>query len=453
MACFGGLAAMKELPPKREPIAKTFNVQVFNVQEADLQEVVVGFGTVKAEHDTVVSAQVAGQIANISQQLKVGADVGGPSFKFIQTDKQVGSQEPYGDQLIWIDRSVYVERQSAADTAIAEAEAMQANLKQEDANNTKLLDKATHDYQIALREHKKTIGLEADGSLTKSQLAKSELDLQQYEQAKIQYENMRDLFPKKRYQLTKQIERLNAELKLTTIDVDRTIVRPPFSGILSEVMAEKGQYVTVGAPLFRVTNIDKVEVAVPLHSEDFIKIALLVKAGQQPIVHLAENESAPARWTGRVVRVAPEADSQTRTLSVFVEIDNTQQSLPLLPGSFVQARIDGPILTDSTVVPRDAILGFSRDTGSVLIANGETIKRQPVEINRRLEGLAIVGGLNNGDQIIMSNLDVLNDSSRIVVQQTRSLESELNDQFTVRIASPSDEPNPNDTPKLEQSDE
>ena len=432
------LAAMRQPPPKLDPVAKSFNVQVFEVQPADLQEVVVGFGTVRAEHDVQVSAQVAGQIANVSRHLKVGEKVEGPSFKFIQTDDQVGSQESSGDQLIWIDREVYVERKSAADTAIAETVAQLEKLKQEEANNTKLLNQATRDFEITFREHKKAVELEASGSITESQLAKSELDLQRYEQAKLQLENMRDLFPKQRDQLTKQIERLNTDLKLAAINVERTIVRPPFSGILSEVLVEEGKYVNVGEPLFRVTNIDKVEIAIPLHAEEFAKIAVLIQANQQPLVQLAENETAPTRWNGKVVRVAPEADLQTRTLSVFVEVDNTQQSLPLLPGVFVQARIDGPVLPDSVVVPRDAILGFERSEGTVLLADGTGTKRRKIGIARRLEGLAIVVGLDPGDRVIMSNLDVLSDTSKIVVQQTRTLESELAEQFTVRIAKPAE---------------
>jgi RND family efflux transporter MFP subunit len=436
IACMSGLAAMKQLPPKLDPVVSTFNVQVFEVQPADLQEIIIGYGTVRAEHDVTVSAQVTGQVATISQYLKVGESVEGPSFTFIQNDKTFGSQESSGDELVWIDRKVYVEHQAAADTAVAEAEAEQASLKQEETNNTRLLNKATADYQIALREHKKAIELEADGSITQSQLAKSELDLQRYQQAKILYQNTHDLFPKKRDQLAKRIERLNGELKLATIEVDRTIVRPPFSGILSEVMTEKGQYVTAGAPLFRVTNVDKVEIAIPLHAEEFLKVATLIDAEKQPLVRLAENESAPARWTGRVVRIAPEADSVTRTLAVYVEVDNTKQSVPLLPGTFVQARIDGPILENAVVVPRDAILGFERNQGSVLVAKSETPVRQTIQISRRIEGLALVEGLVAGDQVVMSNLDVLTADSKIVVQQIFTLEQELAGQFTVRFASP-----------------
>lgn len=432
VSCYGLLAGLKQEPPQQTPKPKSFNVEVYDVQPADLQEVIVGFGTVRAEHDVEVSAQVAGQIASISQLLKVGEKVTGPPID--STDAAAESLATVIDDLISIDGKVYAERRSAAGTAIAEAQAQQATLQQEEANNQKLLTKTNSDYKIASREHAKMVELQADGSITESQLAKSELDLQRYEQSKIQVENTHDLFPKRRNQLTRQIERLQSELQLATIDVDRTIVRPPFPGVLSEVWAEKGKYVMVGDPLFRITNIDTVEIAVPLHNSDFAKIALLVVANQQPVVRLAENESSEVRWVGKVVRVAPEANRTTRTLSVFVEVDNTQQSLPLLPGSFVQARIDGPILQDQFVVPREAVLGFERSRGSVVLAANESTKRRSIVISRRLEGLAIVEGLKAGDKVVMSNLDVINDQSKIQVLQTHTLADEIAAQFTVRIA-------------------
>jgi len=177
-----------------------------------------------------------------------------------------------------------------------------------------------------------------------------------------------------------------------------------------------------GTPLYRVTQIDAVVIAVPLHPLDFAKIADLVLAGEQPQVELAENEVASSRWTGRVVRISPEADTATRTIDVFVEVENKREgqqvTVPLLPGSFVQARIEGPILTDVIVVPRAAVIGNAAGSTRVFVERAGRAVEVPVEVSRRLEAQAFISaGLTSGDRVVMTNLDALKDDSQISVQK------------------------------------
>ena len=65
---FAGLASLREEPAKREVEEKVFNVEVYEVQKVNLQEIVKGFGSAEAEREVVYSAQVAG-----------GSGVGQPS--------------------------------------------------------------------------------------------------------------------------------------------------------------------------------------------------------------------------------------------------------------------------------------------------------------------------------------------------------------------------------------
>ncbi len=435
-AAFAGLASLKEKPGKREIPEKTFNVEVFRVEAADLREIIVGFGTAVAEHEVQYSAQVAGEVISVSPRLEVGEAVSGPVFEQ-QSETLPQSRQLPGDLLLTIDPQVYHERLSQSDAAFEESQAEFRTLAQEEANAKRVLDKAQRDFETSNAEHERLEKLFKDGSVTQNQLSLSELEMRRYERVLVESQNAQELFPLRREQLQKRLLRLESDRKLARIDVDRTEVRPPFSGLLSDVMVEKGQYVQPGTLLFRVTQIDRVEIAVPLHPLDFAKIAELVLAGEQPHVALAENEVSGDRWEGRVVRIAPEADAGTRTIEVFVEVDNSGNPTPLLPGMFVQARIEGPLLENVTVVPREAILSSS-DAAKVFVAKEGLASPVEIEVSRRLEGMAFVtSGLEPGQQIILTNLDVLRDGSKVEVQTTRSLSEELSDEQTLRLK-PSD---------------
>lgn len=433
---FAGLAALREEPAKREVEAKVFNVEVFEVQRVNLQEVVKGFGSVVADREVVYSALVAGEVASVSPRLKVGEAVAGPEFFPNDPILETGSSQTEGEVLLTIDPEVYHERLSRADHAVEEALAEMQTLKQQEQNNARLLETATRNFNIAKADHERMERLAKDGTVTQNQLTVSQLEERRFEQAFIEVDSQRLLFPTQRQRLQKQLDRLLTEKKLASIDVRRTEVRAPFSGVLTEVHVEKGQYVQPGTPLYRVTQIDAVEIAIPLHPLDFAKIAELVLAGEQPQVELAENEVASSRWTGRVVRISPEADTATRTIDVFVEVENTvegkQVAVPLLPGSFVQARIKGPVVNDVIVVPRSSILGNTPGSTRVFVERDGKAVEVPVEVSRRLEAQAFISsGLNPGDRVVMTNLDALANGSQISVQATTTPAESLRDGQTL----------------------
>ena len=259
-AAFAGFASLKETPEKREIPEKTFNVEVFRVETTDLREIIVGFGTAVAEHEVQYSAQVAGEVTTVSPRLDVGETVSGPAFEQQSATVPQSRQLP-GDLLLTIDPQVYHERLSQTDAAFEEAQAELRTLAQEETNAKRILDKAQRDFDTSKTEHERLEKLRKDGSVTLNELSLSEIELRRYERLLVESQNVQELFPLKRDQLQKRLLRLESDRKLARIDVDRTEVRPPFSGLLSDVMVEKGQYVQPGTPLFRVTQIDRVEIA------------------------------------------------------------------------------------------------------------------------------------------------------------------------------------------------
>jgi RND family efflux transporter MFP subunit len=435
---FAGLASLREEPGKRDVETKIFNVEVYEVQRVNLQEIVKGFGSVVAEREVVYSAQVSGEVVSVSRRLKVGEAVSGSEFFPSDPVLETGSSQTEGEVLLAIDPEVYHERLTQTDHAVEEALAELQTLKQQEQNNTRLLQTATRNFNTAKADHERMERLAKDGTVTQNQLTLSQLEERRYEQAFIEVDNQHSLFPAQRQQLQKRLDRLNTEKKLASIDVRRTEVRAPFSGVLTEVHVEKGQYVQPGTPLYRVTQIDAVEIAIPLHPLDFAKLAELVLAGEQPSVKFAENEVASSRWTGRVVRISPEADTSTRTIDVFAEVENKVGdqlvAVPLLPGSFVQARIEGPVLPDVIVVPRSAVIGNTPGSTRVFVERDGKAVEVPVEVSRRLEAQAFISsGLTPGDRVIMTNLDALADGSLIAVQSTTTPVESLSDGQTLII--------------------
>ena len=264
--------------------------------------------------------------------------------------------------------------------------------------------------------------LRKQGVNTDSDLRRAQLDLRQHEKGLVQSTNDNDLLPVRRELIQRRIESHEADLKLEEIELARTSVRPPFAGNPEQpVHVEIGQYVRVGDPLVTIIDDAIVEVPLSLTLDDYAKLIPDIQERKFPVVELAENESASARWTGRVVRLSPKADEHTRTAMVYVRVDNTQQKTPLLPGTFVQARIEGPVLKQAKVVPRDAVLH-----GKALVDRDGIVQARDVTITRTLQNLAVIDhGLEPGDNLVLTNLDVLYDGAKVRASVTRTLSEEL----------------------------
>ena len=459
------LASLKQPPAEREPIEKIYNVEVFDVESANLQEIISGFGTARADREVTLAAEVAGSIESVHPRLKVGREV---HPQRIRLDNSGRSKTIPADVLLQIDRKTYQQRVEQSQKRIAEATTELQQLEQEKKNLTSESEQAKADITEYRREFQRIVQLQKDGVLVESDVTKSRLELQRYELFFTRAENQVKLLPFREKQINARIETYHTDLRLAQLDLERTMVIPPFSGTLSEVTAEIGQYVRPGDPLVTITDKSIVEIAIPITLEDFAKIEPELRQGEsnsqrKPWAALAENESDAPRWKGRVVRAAPIADELTRTVNIFIRVDNrsppdlTEENStknrkpwsPLLPGSFVHARIDGPILKQILVVPRDAIVN-----GRIFVAvamnkpmadDSESqpdssidkdfhpqqkkillVEERAVTVKRTLHSFAIVSdGLKPGDWVILTNLDIIHPNAKIRVRSHRKLADEL----------------------------
>lgn len=415
---YSRLASLRVPAPERLVEPKAYNVETLRVEAVDYPEVLTGFGTAKAGREVVLSAEVVGQIIDIHPRLDIGIRVRGAE---IGRDSEGRTEPRPGELLCQIDSDTYRRKVEQAEARLRTDETERGLIDQQEANTTRLLDKSRLDYRLNEEEYNRIEGLRKKNVASESDLTKARLDLQRYRETVLSLENEQALYPIRREQLERRLDMHRADLELARLDLARTEVRPPFSGVLSEVMIERGQHVKIGDPLVRVVDLARVDVALALPLEESSKLTPLLLKGETPRVTLAENEQAPPRWTGNVVRIAPRADESTRTVKVFVEVENSRQTSPLLPGTFVFARIQGPVRAAVTLVPRDAIV-----RGGVLVATDGRSYRRELKLGDRLRTVQeIKGGLVPGEEVILTNLDVLTDGARVNVRISRPASEEL----------------------------
>ncbi|HSG70286.1 MAG TPA: efflux RND transporter periplasmic adaptor subunit, partial [Planctomycetaceae bacterium] len=399
------------------------NVEVYRVERYPLREYLEAFGTARADREVVVSAEVSGKIVEVLPNLEVGELV---TAKPYPRETAAGETPPAisPDRLVLIEQFGYEKRRDSAESRYREAQTEVDKIKKEIPSIERLTKLAVEDYKTYLAEYERRKELVAKGVGSKTDLSNFELNLNSFKKSKEQLENQLDQLADRKNQVEAKADGLKAEWELAQQDLEKTEILPPFDGYLSEVLVELGQYVRTGDPLVKITDLSRVEIPVSLTQPQYSKLKPSLDRGERPLATLSPHRDSKLRWVGRVVRVAPVSDERTRTIQAFIVVDNSTQEVPMLPGTFAFARIEGPAYdrNERFAVPRDAII-----QNRVFVVEEGIAKNRQIEIVDTLQSFALVeSGLVHGDEIVLTNLDVLREGDAVKFgEQIRTLKTEL----------------------------
>ena len=194
--------------------------------------------------------------------------------------------------------------------------------------------------------------------------------------------------------LTPQIAQAEAQLaaalaraEVAQLELSRTRFSLPFAGKVTESNAEIGQLLNSGKSFGRVFAIDAAELVLPIPADD---LALIQPAEGRSVIFGYRGNS----FNGRIERVSAELDSRSRFAEVFIPVTLTAD---LQPGTFVDAQIQGPKLTDALQVPAAA----TQANGSIwYVSNDQLTRHDPVILGRNARG-PIIERFDYGQGIVL----------------------------------------------------
>ncbi len=353
------LASSRTAPPRVEYVSPGPLVETETVSISDIPVVVEGHGEVVARVAVEVVPQVSGRVVEVSPAM-----VAGGFFKA-------------GDALFVIDPRDYELGVERARAAVARAE---VTLEQEEAEAAV----AREEWDELHPGEEPTSGLVVRGP--------------QVEQARA------------------ELDAARADLDGARLNLERTRVTLPFDGVVVSENVDLGQFVSTGRALATVYGTDVVEVRVPLESRNLEWFDVpRGGGGSGPRAEVSATFAGRSfSWQGRVTRMEGQLDPSSRMAHVVVEVAKpfagTQGRPPLMPNTFAEVKIFGQTLHGVVSIPRFAL----REGGTVWVfADGE-LHIRPVEVARADRDRAFIsGGLDDGEQVIVSSLDAVTDGMRV----------------------------------------
>ena len=213
-------------------------------------------------------------------------------------------------------------------------------------------------------------------------------------------------------------------MRVAERNLDDTIVRAPFSGVVTVKAAQPGEIVSpisAGGGFTRtgigtIVDMDSLEIQVDVN-ENFIN---RVRAAQQAAAKL--NAYPDWQIPAHVIAVIPTADRSKGTVTVRIALD--QKDPRILPemGVRVSFLADSPQEPGAKPaagvnLPSNAVQG-SGDSGVVFVVHGDTVERRAVRLGAgSSDSVTVLSGLAAGDGVAVGDFTRLKDGVKIRVEQ------------------------------------
>jgi multidrug efflux pump subunit AcrA (membrane-fusion protein) len=145
--------------------------------------------------------------------------------------------------------------------------------------------------------------------------------------------------------------------------------------VLQFVDVDEGESITAGQRVARIVSLEEIE------------IPLRMPAGARPFIsdgssiQLRSTGSLDQQWEGRIARVAPEDDAETRTFVVYVELRQEPGPAAIAPGQFLEGSVRSNEAVMRTVIPRRALQG-----DRVLVIRDGRITAESVTVDFQVDG-------------------------------------------------------------------
>lgn len=188
--------------------------------------------------------------------------------------------------------------------------------------------------------------------------------------------------------------RADAELWSTRLDFTR--VTAPIAGVVTVKHVERGGAVSANDPLFEIADDATLVVRVRVSELDVVNLT----PGGQVSVQL--DAYPDRRLSGRIRRIFPSADAQSRLVPVEIALGPPPAGVAIRPGYLARVELSVESRRGVVAVPAAAV-GVSEGRPYVYVIEADTLVRRPVDTGLTASGwVEVTRGLASGERVVSS---------------------------------------------------
>jgi RND family efflux transporter MFP subunit len=226
-----------------------------------------------------------------------------------------------------------------------------------------------------------------------------ELEVQRRKLARLEDEMRREEIGERR-----RVRALRNEMQRLEEELAKTAVVSPVAGVVVEILAFPGDVLVPRGLVVKILSNERV-VEANLSEENFAGVAV----GQTATVRFLSYGGR--LFPARVLQVLPAANPRTQRYSVLLEVDMPSELM--VPGITGEVSIVLGKRAEALVIPRRALQGREVFVVREGWVEARTVDRGFISLNQ----VEVLGGLDEGDQVVVEKLDRLRDGDRVRIKR------------------------------------
>jgi len=188
-----------------------------------------------------------------------------------------------------------------------------------------------------------------------------------------------------------QVNLYNANINVLRAQIDKTVIKAPFTGRLGLRLVSEGAYVSTATAIGTLQQTDKIKIdfSVPESYESLVKIGKTVSI---------RTNSSIGEIKATIAAIEPQINTATRNIKVRARPSQGN----IRPAAFVKVVLNEKL--NGIVVPTNAIIPDAIASQILLVKNGKAVS-QGVETGIRTSDVVeITDGIKPGDTIIVTGV-------------------------------------------------
>jgi len=376
---FGAYRYFKSVSEKEEEGAYSVPKKSEN-EESDSAPLPVKVSTAKIG-EIVMKLKTIGEVEAV-KIVKIKTDLKG-DIKRLNVDE--GEHVKEGDVLVELDDREYRLRFEEAEVNRLEKLSRFYVQNQFGEVSSNLKDEDVSKVEQKKRDYEKALELWKEGLISEKDLEKTKRD---YELSIIEKGEKRDDV----LSASTGFSQADIAYKQAKINLEKTKIKAPFYGIITDIKVKEGQSVNMGEELMTLVNIDRLRIKAKILESEVGRVVV----GRRAVLKFS---SYPGKsFFGRVKSISPIVDPNDKTCNVFIELENPGGLIK--PGMHCEVFIDSEIYKGRLIVPRESIL-VRGGRKLCFVVEGDLAKWRYVETGLEDdENVEILSGVSEGEKVI-----------------------------------------------------
>lgn len=374
----------KPAPKAKHAFKTVYTIKTATVKRSAHQPEFISYGQIEAARKVDLRSLVSGEVISVSDKLRAGAKI------------------LNGESLVEIDRFNYLGALQEARANLKETQARLLEFKARIVSEKSKFASAKDQLLIAEKDLTRAKSLVKKGAMTTQQVEARTLVYSQRQQALNLSENMVKIEQARLGQQEAAVERLQWRVSQAEKNLQNTVLRAPFTGIVRSSAVEVGKLVSANDVVVTLYEPQNLEAKFTLTDAEFGRLqndtAGLIG---RPVKISWSTGGQQQVYKGIIERIGADINSNRGGVEVFAHLKNLGSRFDIRPGAFVEITVPDQTFNDTVKLPEQSIYNNQH---VYVVEDGKLHKREITIAAFDGEFVLISAGLKSGEKVLTTRI-------------------------------------------------